>query len=136
MLTDEEVNRKLIDKCRVFHFGSLSLTNEPVAAATKAAVAYARNAGKLISFDPNLREPLWRMKNRQKRPIWYGIGECDVLKIADNEIKWLTGKEDYDEGVHRIQERSNVKLVNVTLGKEGSLAYYMNQKILWQTVSK
>ena len=57
MLTDEEVNRKLIDKCRVFHFGSLSLTNEPVAAATKAAVAYARNAGKLISFDPDLREP-------------------------------------------------------------------------------
>ena len=128
MLTDEEVNRTLIDKCRVFHFGSLSLTNEPVAAATKAAVAYARNAGKLISFDPNLREPLWENEEQAKAAIWYGIGECDVLKIADNEIKWLTGKEDYDEGVHRIQERSNVKLVNVTLGKEGSLAYYMNQK--------
>lgn len=129
MLTDEEVNRKLIDECRVFHFGSLSLTNEPVAAATKAAVAYAKNAGKLISFDPNLREPLWEKEEQAKEAIWYGIGECDVLKIADNEIKWLTGKEDYDEGVQAIKERSNVKLVNVTLGNEGSLAYYVDQKI-------
>ena len=129
MLTDEEVNRKLIDECRVFHFGSLSLTNEPAATATKAAVTYAKNAGKLISFDPNLREPLWENEGQAKEAIWYGIGECDVLKIADNEIKWLTGKEDYDEGVQMIKERSNVKLVNVTLGNEGSLAYYRDQKI-------
>lgn len=129
MLTDEEVNRKLIDECRVFHFGSLSLTNEPAATATKAAVAYAKNAGKRISFDPNLREPLWENEEQAKAAIWYGIGECDVLKIADNEIKWLTGKEDYDEGVRMIKERSNVRLVSVTLGNEGSLAYYMDQKI-------
>ncbi len=129
MLTDEEVNRKLIDECRVFHFGSLSLTNEPAATATKAAVAYAKNAGKLISFDPNLREPLWEDDEQAKEAIWYGIGECDVLKIADNEIKWLTGKEDYDEGVQMIRERSDIKLVNVTLGNEGSFAYYGNQKI-------
>lgn len=129
MLTDEEVNRKLIDECRIFHFGSLSLTNEPAATATKAAVAYAKSAGKLISFDPNLREPLWESKEQAKEAIWYGIGECDVLKIADNEIKWLSGKEDYDEGVHLIKERSKAKLVNVTLGSEGSIAYYMDQKI-------
>ena len=129
MLTDEEVNRKLIDECRVFHFGSLSLTNEPAAAATKVAVVYAKNAGKLISFDPNLREPLWKKEEQAKEAIWYGIGECDVLKIADNEIKWLTGKEDYDEGVQVIKERSNVKLVNVTLGNEGSLAYYRDRKV-------
>lgn len=129
MLTDEEVNRKLIDECRVFHFGSLSLTNEPAAAATKVAVAYAKNAGKLISFDPNLREALWKKEEQAKEAIWYGIGECDVLKIADNEIKWLTGKEDYDEGVQVIKERSNVKLVNVTLGNEGSLAYYRDRKV-------
>ena len=129
MLTDGEVNRKLIDECRVFHFGSLSLTDEPAATATKAAVTYAKNAGKLISFDPNLREPLWKNEGQAKEAIWYGIGECDVLKIADNEIKWLTGKEDYDEGVQMIKERSNVKLVNVTLGNEGSLAYYRDQKV-------
>ncbi len=129
MLADEEVNRKLINECRVFHFGSLSLTNEPAATATKAAVTYAKNAGKLISFDPNLREPLWEREEQAKEAIWYGIGECDVLKIADNEIKWLTGKEDYDEGVKMIRERSEVRLVNVTLGNEGSLAYYRDRKV-------
>ncbi len=129
MLTEKEINRKLIDGCRVFHFGSLSLTNEPAATATKAAAAYAKSEGRLISFDPNLREPLWECGEDAKAAIWYGIGECDVLKIADNEIKWLTGKEDYDEGVRMIRERSNIKLVNVTLGNAGSLAYYMDQKV-------
>lgn len=129
MLTEKEVNRKLIDACRVFHFGSLSLTNEPAATATKAAVAYAKSKGKRISFAPNLREPLWESEEQAKKAIWYGIGECDVLKIADHEIKWLTEKEDYDEGVQMIKERSNVKLINVTLGNEGSLAYYMDQNV-------
>lgn len=129
MLTDGEVNRKLIEECRVFHFGSLSLTEEPAAAATKAAVACARDAGKLISFAPNLREPLWEKEEQAKEAIWYGIGACDVLKIADNEIKWLTGREDYDDGVQMIKERSDVKLVNVALGNGGSLAYYMDRKV-------
>ena len=129
MLSEKEVNKKLIEECRVFHFGSLSLTNEPAATATKAAVSCAKSMGKLISFDPNLREPLWEGDEQAKEAIWYGIGECDVLKIADNEIKWLTGKEDYDEGVQTIKERSNVKLINVTLGNEGSLAYYADMKI-------
>ena len=129
MLSENEINKKLIEECRVFHFGSLSLTNEPVATATKTAVSCAKSMGKLISFDPNLREPLWEGDEQAKEAIWYGIGECDVLKIADNEIKWLTGKEDYDEGVQVIKERSSVKLINVTLGNEGSLAYYANMKI-------
>ncbi len=128
MLSENEVNKKLIEECRVFHFGSLSLTNEPMATATKAAVSCAKSMGKLISFDPNLREPLWEGDEQAKEAIWYGIGECDVLKIADNEIKWLTGKEDYGEGVQAIEERSNVKLINVTLGNEGSLAYYAGMK--------
>ena len=93
MLSENEVNKKLIEECRVFHFGSLSLTNEPAATATKAAVSCAKSMGKLISFDPNLREPLWEGDEQAKEAIWYGIGECDVLKIADNEIKWLTGKK-------------------------------------------
>ena len=129
MLSENEINKKLIEECRVFHFGSLSLTNEPVATATKTAVSCAKSMGKLISFDPNLREPLWEGDEQAKEAIWYGIGECDVLKIADNEIKWLTGKEDYDEGVQAIKERSSVKLINVTLGNEGSLAYYVDMKI-------
>lgn len=129
MLTENEVDKGLIEKCRIFHFGSLSLTDEPAAAATKMAVAHAKKAGKLISFDPNFREPLWGSKDRAKEAVWYGIGECDILKIADNEIKWLTETENYDEGVKKIRERSNAKLINVTLGKEGSLAYCSNRKV-------
>ncbi len=128
MLTESEVNKKLIDECRIFHFGSLSLTDEPAAAATKEAVAYAKRMGKLISFDPNLREPLWESEKQSQKAIWYGIEQCDVLKIADNEIKWLTGMDDYDEGVRVIKERSNVKLVNVTLGNQGSRAFYKDKK--------
>ncbi len=86
MLTEKEMNRELIDACRVFHFGSLSLTNESAATATKAAVAYAKSKGKRISFAPNLREPLWESEKQAKKAIWYGIGECDVLKIADHEL--------------------------------------------------
>ena len=129
MLAEEEVNKKLIEECRIFHFGSLSLTNDPALSATKAAVSYAKDMGKLVSFDPNLREPLWGSEEQAKEAIWYGIGECDILKIADNEIKWLTGQEDYDEGVQAIRERSKVKLINVTLGNEGSIAYYADKKV-------
>ena len=129
MLTESEVNKKLIDECRIFHFGSLSLTDEPAAAVTKEAVAYAKRMGKLISFDPNLREPLWESEEQSQKAIWYGIEQCDVLKIADNEIKWLTGMDDYDEGVRVVKERSNVRLVNVTQGNQGSLAYYKDKKI-------
>lgn len=129
MLTEGEVNKKLIEECRIFHFGSLSLTNEPAATATKAAVACAKAMGKTISFDPNLREPLWESEEQAREAIWYGIGECDSLKIADNEIKWLTGTENYDEGVRAIREKSKARLINVTLGNQGSLAYYQDKKI-------
>lgn len=129
MLAENEVNRKLIEECRIFHFGSLSLTDEPAATATKASVAHAKSMGKLLSFDPNLREPLWESDGRAREAVWYGIEECDILKIADNEIKWLTGREDYDEGVQEIRKRSDAKLINVTLGNEGSLAYYSSMKV-------
>lgn len=129
MLTEHEVSKKLIEECRIFHFGSLSLTNEPSETATKMAVTIAKETGKKISFDPNYREPLWESEERAKEAVWYGIGECDILKIADNEIKWLTGLENYDEGVQAIQARSRAKLINVTLGSQGSLAYYMDRKV-------
>lgn len=129
MLEEKEIQWKLIEDCRIFHFGSLSLTDEPAAAATKAAVAFAKSAGKLISFDPNLRPPLWDDLEQAKEAIWYGIENCDILKIADNEIQWLTGKEDYDEGAEAIKNRSHVKVLNVTLGKEGSISYYNGKKV-------
>lgn len=128
MLEEAEVNMDLIKECKIFHFGSLSLTDEPSKTATKAALACAMENGKMISFDPNLRPPLWKNMDDAKEAIWYGIERCDILKIADNEIQWLTGEEDYDRGIERIKERSHAKLINVTLGKEGSIAYYGDKK--------
>lgn len=129
MLEEKEVCRSLIAGCRIFHFGSLSLTDEPAASATKAAVSYAKQVGKWISFDPNLREPLWSELESAKAAIWYGIQNCDILKIADNEIRWLTGTDDYDRGVDVIKERANARMINVTLGREGSLCYYDGGKV-------
>lgn len=129
MLQESELKWELIDQCKIFHFGSLSMTDEPVAIATRAALKYAKEKGKLISFDPNLRPPLWNDLEDAKKAIWYGIEQCDILKIADNEIQWLTDETDYDRGVEKIRERASVKLINVTLGKEGSISYYEDKKV-------
>lgn len=127
-IQSEEVNYDLISDSKIFHFGTLSLTDEPAISATKSAVDFAVKKSKLISFDPNLREPLWKNLEDAKSAMWYGIEKCDVLKIADNEIKWLTGIDDYDSAVAYIKKSSKAKLINVTLGKDGSIAYYGNTK--------
>lgn len=129
MLQEQEVPYDLIENCKIFHFGSLSMTANPAKTATKAAVEYAKKAGKIISFDPNLRESLWSNLDEAASAIWYGIEQCDILKIADNEIRWLTGEDDIDKGVNIIKEKAEITLINVTLGKEGSISYYRNRKV-------
>lgn len=129
MLCEKEVEKALIEDCRIFHFGSLSMTAEPVLSATKAALAYAKEKKKLISFDPNLRPPLWTNLEDAKDAIWYGIERCDILKIADNEIQWLTGEDDFDRGVEELRKRTNAALINVTLGKEGSISYHKDKRV-------
>lgn len=125
MLTEAEVPEELIRDSRIFHFGTLSMTHEGVRAATKKALKIAKESGAVISFDPNLRPPLWRSLEDAREQVLYGLGYCDVLKISDNEIQWLTGKEDYTEGVHWIRERfPEIRLILVSMGKEGSRAYY------------
>lgn len=129
MLKREEILETLMEDCRIFHFGSLSMTAEPVKTATLSALDTARRNHKIISFDPNLRLPLWNDEQEAQKAIWYGIEHCDVLKIADNEIRWLTGQEDFDKGIEKIRGRASVKLINVTLGREGSISYYKDKKI-------
>lgn len=129
MLKREEILETLIEDCRIFHFGSLSMTAEPVKTATLSALDTARRNHKIISFDPNLRLPLWNDEQEAQKAIWYGIEHCDVLKIADNEIMWLTGEEDFDKGVEKIRGRACVKLINVTLGRERCISYYKDKKI-------
>ena len=124
MLKEEEVDYDLIRQSKVFHFGTLSMTDEPVKSATKKALAVAKEAGCMITFDPNLRPPLWKTLDEAKAQMEYGFENCDVLKISDNEIQWLTGEEDFTKGVHWILERYHIPLILVSMGKEGSRAYY------------
>lgn len=124
MLTAEEIPEGIIANTRIFHFGTLSMTHEGVREATKKALIIAREGGALISFDPNLRPPLWRSLEDAREQVLYGLGCCDILKISDNEIQWLSGKEDYTEGVAWIRERYQIPLILVSMGSEGSRAYY------------
>lgn len=123
MLMHEEVNETLIEQARIFHFGTLSMTHENCRKATKRALEVAKANQCIISFDPNLREPLWESLDEAKEQVLYGLAMCDVLKISDNEIQWLTGEEDYDRAVAWIKERFDIPLILVSLGRDGSMAY-------------
>ena len=129
MLTEEEIPEELILETRIFHFGTLSMTHENVRRATKKAVAIAKQAGAIISFDPNIREPLWNSMDEAREQVLYGLGQCHILKISDNEIQWLTGKNDYTEAVKWIREKYDIPLILVSMGKEGSRAYYQDRMV-------
>lgn len=123
-LHTQEINRELIRQARIFHFGTLSMTDEPVRSATYAAIAEAEAHGVLRSFDPNLRPPLWRTLDEAKEQVLYGMAHCNILKISDNEIQWLTQQEDFDAGVRWIRQRfPNIRLLLLSMGKDGSRGY-------------
>lgn len=124
MLNETEVPEELLKDSKIFHFGTLSMTHEGVRKATKKALEIAKEAGALISFDPNLRPPLWDSLENAKEQVLYGLEQCHILKISDNEIQWLTGEEDYSDGVRWILDRFEIPLILVSMGKEGSRAYY------------
>lgn len=126
MLTKADVHEELLKDCRIFHFGTLSMTHDKVREATKYAVETARESDALISFDPNIREMLWDSMDNARIQVEYGLGMCDILKISDNEIQWLTGEMDFTEGVKKIREKFPIPLILVSMGREGSRAYYMD----------
>ena len=129
MLREEEVDYDVIRQAKIFHFGTLSMTDEPVRSATKKALEVAKEAGCLISLDPNLRPPLWKSLDEAKKMMEYGFRYCDILKISDNEIQFVSGKEDYDEGIQYLQEKYHIPLIFLTMGKDGSRAYYKNMRV-------
>ena len=129
MLTADEVNPEVVKDTKVFHFGTLSMTHDGVREATKKAVETAKANGCLVSFDPNLRPPLWSSLDLAKEQMEYGFGKCDILKISDNEIQFVSGKEDYDEGIAYLQETYNIPLILLTMGKDGSRAYYKGMRV-------
>lgn len=129
MLTKDEVSLELIRNSRIFHFGTLSSTHEGVREATRYALDSAKKAGCIITFDPNLRPPLWKSLDDAKTEIEYGLTKCDVLKISDNEVEFLFGTTDYDKGAALIREKYNIPLVLITMGKDGSRAYYKDLRV-------
>lgn len=129
MLSEDDVDAEQIKNSTIFHFGSLSMTDEVCRKATRKAIAIAEEAGILMSYDPNLREPLWKSMDLAKEQISYGLEHCNILKISDNEIQWLTGREDYDEGIAMVQEKYNIPLILLSLGKTGSRAYTKNCRV-------
>lgn len=114
----DELELSLLDETRVFHFGTLSLTGEPSRTTTYRAVEYARKHGKLITFDPNLRKPLWRELDEAKQQMLWGLAHADVVKISDEEVEFLFGLG-VQEGAQYILEHFPVKLVFVTCGPDG-----------------
>ena len=124
-LSFEEIDLSLIDEAKVFHFGTLSLTDEPARTATYKAVEYAKSKGKLITYDPNLRKPLWAdLKEARKQLLW-GLQQADVVKISDEEVEFLFGLG-VEEGAKHILDNFGVKLVFVTCGAEG--CFFKNAK--------
>lgn len=125
LLRAEDLPEQTIRKAKVFHFGTLSMTHPSVRAATERAVALAKEGGALISFDPNLRPPLWASLEDARQAIHWGMGQCDVLKIADNELMFVTDQEDFYEGATILQKRyPNIRVLNVTAGAGGSYSFY------------
>ena len=122
-LAFEELDLRLIDEAKIFHFGTLSLTDEPARTTTQKAVAYAKAAGKLITYDPNLRKPLWKDLDTAKEQILWGLEYADVVKISDEEVDFMWGLSPA-EGAAHILRSYGVKLVFVTCGPEG--CYFKN----------
>lgn len=129
MLEKEEIMEEVIKSGKIFHFGTLSSTHEGVRAATRYAITVAKEHGLLISFDPNLREPLWESLEDARKEIAYGLSQCDILKISDNELEFMTGTTDYTKGVAILKESYQIPLIFVTLGREGSRAYYKDMVV-------
>ena len=127
-LTAAEIEPDLIENTRVFHFGTLSLTNDPARNATHQAVTFAREKGKYISVDPNLRRPLWASEEDARAAIEWSLRQADIVKISDEEIEFLWGMTP-EAGAQKLLNEYGVSLVYATLGPRGCHAATKNAKV-------
>jgi len=129
LLRIEELNESIIKQCKIFHFGTLSMTTQEIKATTIHAIRIAKESGAFISFDPNLRPPLWASLEEAKKCINYGISVCDILKISDDELIFLTGINDLDQAVKKLIATYDIKLLTISLGKDGSKVFYNGAEV-------
>lgn len=116
----EEVDTRLIDECCAFHFGTLSLTGDPARTTTQKAVKYAKSTGTLISFDPNLRLPLWEREEAAKEQMLWGLNQADIVKISQEEVEFLWNS-DPEQGMKHLLTEFPLSLASVTLGPKGCI---------------
>jgi fructokinase len=128
-LTSDELNRGLLGDCKIFHFGSLSLTNEPSRTATIEAVKIAKQAGAIISYDPNYRAPLWKSEHEAAETISSVLDLVDVIKISDEETRLLTGLTSYELASDYLINKG-ISCVVVTLGSKGAYAAVTDASVL------
>lgn len=129
LLRIDELNESILKQCKIFHFGTLSMTAEEIKATTVHAIQVAKESGAVISFDPNLRPPLWDSLEDAKKCIEYGISVCDILKISDDELMFLTGFNDLDQAAKSLIAMYDIKLLTVTMGKAGSKVFYHGSEV-------
>lgn len=129
MLSADDIKEEMFEEGKIFHFGTLSMTHDGVREATLKALKRAKQKNMIISLDPNLREPLWDNLDNAKDKMLEAISYCDVLKISDNEIQFLTGEEDYDKGIDKLRNMYDIPLICLTMGKDGSRAYYKDLRV-------
>ena len=122
-LGPSEVKTDLIRDSRIFHFGTLSMTSETVRNATMLAVEFAKDEDVLISFDPNLRPPLWESMDEARQQMLWGMNNCDILKLSDDEAAFITYIEDMNEAMRKIAELTTARVVFLTLGRNGSMGW-------------
>lgn len=133
-LCKTDIDIELVRNAKIFHFGSLSMTDKECEAATGYAIEEAKKAGVLISFDPNLRIPLWRSQAEAKEKIAFGMSQCDILKISDNEISFMTGEENIDKGIAQLQKQYSIPFICATMGKQGSKAFFDGKAVRAEAV--
>lgn len=130
MLDKSKVDESYIQTAKIFHYGSLSMTNQPVRDATYKAIESAKKSNLMLSFDPNLRPLLWKDENEAKEQIKYGLSKCDLLKISEEELEFVTGNSNVGEAAKSLRRMyPNIQLMNVTMGKKGSIAYYKENEV-------
>lgn len=131
MISREDVlaHKDIIASSRLFHFGTLSMTDDICEGATLEALSVARENGLIVTFDPNYRAPLWSSVEKAREKIRFGMKNCDVMKISDNEIELMTGERDIDRGVQKILDEYHIPLVLATLGPDGAKAFYRGKTV-------
>ena len=133
-LTPGEVDEGLVLGAKVFHFGTLSLTDEPAASATRKAIELARSNGVLVSLDPNLRRPLWPSEEEARKAMEWSLKQADIVKISDEEVEFLWGISP-EEGAEKLLKEYGVSLVYVTLGPKGCYAANASGHVLVESPS-